>query len=415
MVRDPGRVPLSRHRSRGSTTRPYCPSHAVSPRWCLPCGHGRSAAASKELGATCPGPYHLDGGHAPERAAEGHGPRDSHGHREREGQAEALREPHRLGELRAPVRARGGGLRHGQQVLRGLPGRSVLRRQRVHRPGRVPLPAARAPGLQARPQGVGRERPGPERLPRELPGVHRPLQRARPHHGPGPAPRRPPLPRLPDRHQEDLHGLQVLRVHTVQAQRGDRPHRLRRVREVRHAHPAEDPHRRHQRLLPAHRLRPHAPDRGPLWRLPACGHGAHLRPRRGRHDPLALRVCGRRHHHDAQVPARPARSHDLLPQGPAQRGQEGQPHHVRPRGEDQRSGLPGPPGRPPQPVHHGAGRGAEDGTVPGVPDVPGAGHEERQGLGREPPGPQFRPGFGRHRQPPPAHRPALQGGQRLQG
>jgi hypothetical protein len=41
-------------------------------------------------------------------------------------------------------------------------------------------------------------------------GVHRVASAARSHHGPGPPPRRPPEPRLPDRHQEDQRHLNLL-------------------------------------------------------------------------------------------------------------------------------------------------------------------------------------------------------------
>ena len=53
------------------------------------------------------------------------------------------------------------------------------------------------------------------RLAGQLPGLHRVARTARSHHGPRPAPRRPPLARVPDGHQEDLRGVDLLRVHAV--------------------------------------------------------------------------------------------------------------------------------------------------------------------------------------------------------
>lgn len=49
--------------------------------------------------------------------------------------------------------------------------RPLLRRQRVHRPGRDPLPAARAGGLRPRPGEVGRQRAVAVGLSRQLPGA----------------------------------------------------------------------------------------------------------------------------------------------------------------------------------------------------------------------------------------------------
>ena len=49
---------------------------------------------------------------------------------------------HPVGELCVVVSDGGCGLHHDQQVQRGLPRRPVLRRQRVHRPSRVPVPGA---------------------------------------------------------------------------------------------------------------------------------------------------------------------------------------------------------------------------------------------------------------------------------
>ena len=94
-------------------------------------------------------------------------------------------------------------------------------------------------------------------------GVHRAAAAARPHHGPGPAPRRPPEPRLPDGHEEDLGRVHLLRDDAVPRRRAHRPDRLRDAGEVRVAVPAE-----------AHRR----------WRVPGCAaphaSSSHAAPRR---------------------------------------------------------------------------------------------------------------------------------------
>lgn len=51
---------------------------------------------------------------------------------------------HSLRELRVNICHGGGWLSHDQQVFRGLPRRSLLWWQRVHRPGRAALPGARS-------------------------------------------------------------------------------------------------------------------------------------------------------------------------------------------------------------------------------------------------------------------------------
>mmetsp|Transcript_17496 Transcript_17496/g.43178 ORF Transcript_17496/g.43178 Transcript_17496/m.43178 type:complete len:244 (+) Transcript_17496:291-1022(+) len=234
-----------------------------------------------------------------------------------------------LRELHLQVRHGGGGLRDDQQVLRGIPGGAVLRRQRVDRPGRDPVPEARLGGVQAGPREVGRQRAVAVRLALQLPGLHRPAEAARPHHGAGPAPRRAPQPRLPNGHQEDQRRQHLLRVHALPPQRGHRHHRLRCVRDAGQGVPPQADHRRRLGVLAAVRLPPHEGHRGVRGRLPAGRHGAHLGPCGGRHHPVAVRPGRRGHHHHAQVPARPPRRHDLLPQGPEGRGQEGQPRHVR--------------------------------------------------------------------------------------
>ena len=69
---------------------------------------------------------------------------------------------------------------------------------------------------------------------------------------PRPPSRRPPLPRLPNADQENLHGLPVLPIDALPAQRGDRTHRLRRDGTQRHAVSPQADRGRRVGLLPAH-------------------------------------------------------------------------------------------------------------------------------------------------------------------
>lgn len=66
------------------------------------------------------------------------------------------------------------------------------------------------------------------------------------------------VPRLPDRHQEDFHGVQVLWVHSLSPQWRHGSDRLRRVRKVCFADPSKDFDRRNQRLLQADWLQSNA-------------------------------------------------------------------------------------------------------------------------------------------------------------
>lgn len=87
-----------------------------------------------------------------------------------------------------------------EQVLGGLPGRALLRRQRVHRPGFVfflrfsirkisfsgdAVPEAGALRVRAGPGALGRQRPAALRLTGQLRRLRRHRGAARPHHGIG--------------------------------------------------------------------------------------------------------------------------------------------------------------------------------------------------------------------------------------
>ena len=54
------------------------------------------------------------------------------------------------------------------------------------------------------------------RLPRKLRGVHSPGGAPRPHHGPGPARRGPPDPRVHDQQEEDLRYVHLFRIYALQ-------------------------------------------------------------------------------------------------------------------------------------------------------------------------------------------------------
>ena len=116
---------------------------------------------------------------------------------------------HRLGELRLAGRAGGHGLGPHQQVLRGLPGQALLRRQRGHRRGRGPGPR---PG-QGAVRGRARQRAAPlrrQRQPGRLPGAAR---AGRHRAGHAPRPRRPPHARLAGQRQRPPLPVRLLRRH----------------------------------------------------------------------------------------------------------------------------------------------------------------------------------------------------------
>ena len=117
------------------------------------------------------------------------------------------------------------GLGPHQQVLGGLPGQAVLRREPHHRRGREPGPRPGHLALRRR----ARERAAPRRGERQPGGVPG-LARARGHH-PGHAarPRRPPDPRVACLDRLEVLALRLLRRDARVQRRGrtGRGHRLR--------------------------------------------------------------------------------------------------------------------------------------------------------------------------------------------
>ena len=158
-------------------TLPLSASFGDGTRACAPRSRSLSPRSGQRVaGAARPGDVR------PDRAREGAPVPQPRAHRERE-----LHEPRRDGVPR---------LGADEQVLRGPAARALLRRQRVHRPDRGAVPAARARRLPPRPQGLGRERAALLGLAGQLRRLHGAAAPARPHHGPRPAERRPPHARL---------------------------------------------------------------------------------------------------------------------------------------------------------------------------------------------------------------------------
>ena len=147
-----------------------------------------------------------------------------------------------------------------------------------------------------------------------------------------------------------------------------RADRLRRGRAAGARAQAEDDHRRRLGLPAHHRLRPLPRDRRRGRRLVHGRHGAHRRAGRGRRASLAAAARPRRHHHDAQDAARPARRHD-----PDQRRGA--------RQEDQLGRVPGPAGRPADARDRRQGRGVRRGAAAGVQALRPERRRQRQGAG----------------------------------
>ena len=88
----------------------------------------------------------------------------------------------------------------------------------------------------------------------------------------------------------------------------------------------------------------------------------------GRRDPVAGAVRRRRHLHDAQGAARPARRHDRVPRGA--------------RAADRQGGVPVPAGRPADARGRGQGGGPEGVPAAGVPGLRPPGRRQRPGARR---------------------------------
>ena len=223
---------------------------------------------------------------------------------------------HRLGELHLAGGAGRLGLGPDQQVLRGLSGPALLRRQPGHRRGGGPGPR---PG-QGPVRGRARQRPAPrrgQRQPRRLPGAAR---AGRHHPGHAPRPRRPPDPRL-----AGLHHLEDLALRVLRRDAGHRrPGRTR----ARSSTSTRWPHLAKTEQPDADRGRAPPPTPASSTRCPFRGdrrlgrRAVHVRrrpsgrPHRRRRPPEPGRGGRRRHLHHPQDAARaPGRRH-LVP-GPS--------------------------------------------------------------------------------------------------
>ena len=130
-------------------------------------------------------------------------------HRPRAGAPEHHDPADRQRELHLAGGAAGHRLGAHQQVLRGLSGQALLRRQPVHRRGRGPGPRAGQAAVRRR----ARQRAAPLRRQRQHGRVPRPAAAGRHRDGPQPRPRRPPHPRLAGQRQRQPLPLRVLQAH----------------------------------------------------------------------------------------------------------------------------------------------------------------------------------------------------------
>ena len=148
-----------------------------------------------------------------------HRPGDRRHHPARARAAEHHDPAHRVGELHVTRRARGAGLGAHQQVLRGLPGEALLRRQLRRRRSREPRarPRVRAVRCRARQRAAAL---GCEREPGRVHGVAR---AGRQGHGHAPRPGRPPHARFAGQLQRP-----DVRLRRVRRRRTERDARLRR-------------------------------------------------------------------------------------------------------------------------------------------------------------------------------------------
>ena len=225
-------------------------------------------------------------------------PEDRRGDPRRAAPAEQRPRADRVGELRQPRRARSRRLGADQQVRRRLPGQALLRRLRVRRRRRARGDRARQGALRRRP----RQRAAALGRAGQHGGLHDAAQAGRHRARHEPRARRPPDARPPAEFlRAALHDRPVRRA------QGRRADRLRRARSARRRAPAEDDHRRRQRVSARHRLRADPRGGRPHRRRGLHRHGAHRRPRRRRRPSEPGAALGLRHDDDAQDAARTAR------------------------------------------------------------------------------------------------------------
>ncbi len=289
---------------------------------------------------------------------------------------------HRVGELHVARGARGAGLRAHEQVLGGLPGEAVLRRQLRGRRRRGARPRSRVRAVRDR----ARQRAAALRRQRQHGRVHGAARSRRQGDGHAPRPGRPPDARLAGQLQRT-----ALRLRRLRRRRRDRDARLRPGPRPRPARAPEDDRRRRDRVPADHRLRRVPRDRRRGRRAVPRRRRPHRRPHRRRRAPVAGAVRRRHHAHDAQDPARPPRRVHPVPRGV--------------RGRDRQGRLPGPPGWSAHARDRGQGGGVPRGRPARVPRVRRRDRAQRAGAGVGPRRRRLPDRVGRDRQPPHARRP----------
>ena len=272
-----------------------------------------------------------------------------------------------------------------QQVLRGLPGQALLRRQRRHRRGR----GARHRAGQGAVRRRARQRPAALRRQRQH--VRVPGAAAAGRHGarPQPRPRRPPHPRLAGQRQRP-----ALPLRRLQGDAGRRAHRHGPGPRPRPRAPPEDDRRRHDELPPPHRPRA------------VPGHR-----RRGRRAVHVRRRPHRRAHRRRRPPRTRCRTPTSSRSRPTRRcaaraAAASSPRPSTPR----RSTRPCSPGWQGGPLEHviagQGGRLPRGGCTRLQATTPTRSWRNAVGAGRGARRRGLPPGVGRHRQPPDGRRPA---------
>ncbi len=245
-----------------------------------------------------------------------------------------------------------------QQVLRGLPGQALLRRQRRHRRRRVAGDRACQATVRRRP----RQRATAQRRQRQhvrVPGAAR-HRRHRPRSEP--RPRRPPHPRVARQRQR-----QALPLRSVQGHPRRRAHRHGSGARPRPRASPEDDRRRHDELPAPPRPRAVQGHRRRGRRVLPVRRGPPGRPDRRRCASESRAVCRRRHVHHPQDAARPAgRMHPV--DGRACRG-------------DRQGRVPGLAGWPARARHRRQGRRLPRGTAAELHGVRPPDRRQRQRPG----------------------------------